>query len=267
MCYAHLPTRAEFYDSEIIGLAFLTILKHILSSGHHARHLIKSIEQCPHEDIVYILSGTIRLWFECVAMHIRNQLTYNASRHTAPLRNIGGQYAQPAIPIDIDETFYDREKSRLFERTSNTDTALFNSIRFATEGARRSAALRRGMLDAGALSLVLVAFVSADYKLPGLIDVSRLRRTRATEVGSGRRENPDLARSRASPIPLNVICEEASTLTVLIHNPTFQQTWTDERFNTRRFLCSLLVDVLLGRREDIDGSYAWTNALFRKILD
>jgi hypothetical protein len=199
-------------------------------------------------------------------MHVRNQLTYDASRHTTALRNVRGNRAATAIPIDIDETFYDREKSRLFERTSNTDTALYNSIRFATEGAHRSAALHRGMLDAGALSLVLVAFVSADYKLPGLIDVSRLRRTRTTEVGSGRRENPDLARSRASPIPSNVICEEASTLTVLIHNPTFRQTWTDERFYTRRFLCSLLVDALLERHEDIDGSYIWTNALFRKIL-
>src|ERR1700685_4011100 len=82
----NVSSRSEFYDSEIVELAFLTILKHVLESGHHARYLIKSIEKCPREGIVCIFAGTIRLWLECLAMQIRD----DTLRHAAPLNNIRG---------------------------------------------------------------------------------------------------------------------------------------------------------------------------------
>lgn len=250
-------TRSEFYDSEIVELAFLTILKHVLESGHHARYLIKSIEKCPREGIVCIFAGTIRLWLECVAMQIRD----DTLRHAAPLNNIRGTRTEVELPIHVDESFYDREKSRLFEKTANTDAALYNIVKFATKSAYCSTTIRCGMLDAGALSLVIVAFINTDFQLPAFIDVSRKRRRKTGQ--SERSENPG---SRTSPIPEDVIRAEAATLTALIHTPTFRQAWRDEEFNIRRYLCSLLVDGLLGRRGEINDRYAWTNALFRKIL-
>jgi len=246
-------TRSEFYDSEIVELAFLTILKHILESGRHARYLIKAIEKCSYKDIVYIFSGTIRLWLECVATH--------TLRHTTPLNNIRG-ITEVEIPIHVDDCFHDREKSRLFEKATGADAALNNIIKFATKAAHCSTTIRRGMLDAGSLSLVIVAFFSADFQLPGLVDVSRKKRKK-TEGQSERGANLG---SVYSPIPSDVIRAEAVTLTALIHTPIFRQTWAAEAFNTRRYLCSLLVDGLLGRRGEMDERYAWTNALFRKIL-
>ena len=146
-----------------------------------------------------------------------------------------------SLPIDVDGSLYDREKSRLFRAASYRDTALSSMLKFSIAAARHSSAARQGMLDAGALALVLTAFVNSDFPLSGLHD--------ALGDGApntcGRKPDALCLYMSTLPISLDMINAQASTLTVLIQSRTFRQGWRVESFNYRRHLCSLLVDSLL----------------------
>ena len=142
-----------------------------------------------------------------------------------------------SLPIVVDGSLYDREKSRLFRAASYRDTALSSMLKFSIAAARHSSAARRGMLDAGALALVLTALVNSDFRLSGLHDA----------LGDGA---PNTCGRRPDALylymsTLDMINAQASTFTVLIQSRTFRQAWRVESFNYRRHLCSLLVDSLL----------------------
>jgi len=190
---------------------------------------------------------------------------YDALGHIGSITAQRGNSSGETVPIDVDENFYHREKGRLFQMALNRNTALYNTIKFATMAARRNTPVRRAMLEAGALSLVLAAFVNADFQIPNLLHASRGKKN-CKEAKLGCRGDSNSISPPTLPIPLKVIHAEASTLTVLIHNTTFRKAWPDESFGDRRYLCSLLVDSLLAGGGDVDHRYAWTRALFQKIL-
>ena len=190
---------------------------------------------------------------------------YDEYLQPAPLRSQPGSTGTFSLPIHIDQSFYSQEKSRLFRRTSNVDIASYNITKFATTAAHHSANIRTGMLNAGALSLVLIAFTNVDFQLVGLMDGSKGNKKKR-EVPSRRGESSQSAHLAALPFPLDAIEAEASTLTILIHTAAFRRSWTDESFDMRRHLCSMFVDSLLEEHGVITGRYVWTRALFTKIL-
>ena len=235
------------------------MLKHILASGDHARHLIKAIVHCCHDDIVHIFSGTLRLWLDCITKQVRVGSMCDAGKHAADWTTRPGESNIAFLPIDDDDSLYDREKSRLFYAASYRDAALYGMLKFSIVVARHSSVARRGMLKAGVLVLVLTAFASADFHLSGLHDAL------APNTCGGK---PDALCMYMStlPISLDTINAQASTLALLIQRPTFRQAWRAESFNNRQRLCSLLVDSLLGTKSETDDIYALTYALCRKIL-
>jgi hypothetical protein len=266
MTLIHLPNSPLFYDFEIVELALLTMLKHILFDGDSAAHLISALAACSMEDTAYICSGIIRLWLDCVGMQIKNEFAYGTSSHHWPFfaKNLEDRLTVGTEPIEADKNFYDREKTRLFEKVSNVDAALYKIIYFFTEAAKTSSVIRRALVDVGALSLVIVAFIASDFLPSNLVDIYGSKGTHngmksAHTTTNGRCHTP-------SQIPLDVILTEAKTLSVLMHDATFRKSWSDKRFNMRRHLSSLLVNALLGDFGQGDDGYAWTRALFRKIL-
>ncbi|KIM86727.1 hypothetical protein PILCRDRAFT_314087 [Piloderma croceum F 1598] len=260
--------RPRFYGSDIVELAFLTMLKLVVLNGDAAEHFMCALGPCSRQIIVHIFSGIFGMWIECI--QVQQQIQHNAGYQSAGYLQIGhksrGDRAPPGIPIDADESFYNREKSRLFEKVANVDMALYNVIIFATNASRWSESVRRAMLDAGALSLVIVAFVNADF-LPSNLVVAGMK-GKEKETGSGCTRNAvDGYYHPSGPIPLSVIQAEAATLSVLMHDATFRGTWHKSQLNIRRRLCSSLVDALLGDFGDRNDKYAWTRSLFRKILN
>lgn len=256
-------TQPQFYDSEIVDLAFLAGLKLILLNGDSAGHLISALGACTLEDVVRISSSIIRLWLECIQVQIQNEMAYGVSSHHRIIKGLDGRLL-PDTPIDVDEDFHDREKARLFQRVSNVDTALYNIILFATDAVQKSPTIRCGMLNAGALSLVIVAFANSDFRPSSLLTPTK--RGKQKGAGVGQIAAIDVNFHAPSPIPLDVIEAEASTLSVLMHDAAFRESWRDKQLYTRRRLCSSFINVLLGDFGKRDDRYAWTRALFRKIL-
>jgi len=247
-------TRFRFYDSEVIKLAFLAMLKHIVLSGDSARHLLNALAESSYEDAVYIFSGVLRLWLECVGMQVQRNLTPESEFSNF----LGGRPCSVVPQVEQEQTSYDREKDRFMRKIVDVDNALLNFIKFATETANESATTRSGLLDAGGLALVLFAFVNPDFKLSGLIDNSA---TTKREAGPGHREA-----SLYQPLSLSAINAEASTLSVLIRSSKFRRTWQGRRFQTRLAHCSSLVYNLLGEDGRTDDRQAVMCALFREIV-
>lgn len=248
-------------------LAFLCMLKHILWSGTSATNLLMSISQEPHEDIVHIFSGIVRLWLECATARLKSELEptdwYTGSQ-SGPWR---AATVAPLVSIDTDDTFFDREKNRIVQKVSNVDSALHNILDFCTHASHQSKVLRRGMLDAGVLSLVLSAFVTADFQISSLTDVfygsDYGKRREKTKSGHARNSSPE--HFFPEPIPLDKVQDEASTLTVLVHRPNFIQNWEIRQFHTRRHICFSLIEGLFAESESLDAKYIWSRALFTKI--
>jgi hypothetical protein len=257
-------TRFPFYDDEIVDIAFLAMLKQILSRGDSTLHLIDAIAQIDPQDIVLVFSGVIRLWLECMQTQINTQFTYGGNL----LIGLWGNEREtpldaPTFSMDVDQNFHDREKKRLLGGASNKSTATYNILKFAATAAHRHNSIQSCMLDAGALSLVVTAFINVDFLASSLINFR-------WEGGKVSRPKPKHAMNinadAHTPIPSDVILDEAATLSTLIHTPSFRHNWDERHFNNRRHLSLLLVDSLLGSNWAKDDNYRWTRAVFRKIL-
>jgi hypothetical protein len=234
------------------------MLKLVLLNGDSAGHFMSALEACSLEDVVRISSGIIQLWLECIQMQVQHASTYGISSNYANFRSFERRLSpQESISANGDENMHNREKTRLFQKVSNADIALYNIIMFATDAARRSPTLRRSMLVAGALSLVVVAFTNADFVPSNLIDAAVKGKQKAGHTG-----NIGSQYSTPSPVPFNVINDEAATLSSLIHHAPFRESWSKKQFNIRRHLCSSLVEVLLGGFGKKDDRHTWTRALF-----
>jgi hypothetical protein len=245
----------EYYDSSIVELAILTMLKHIISSGDSARLLINALVDGTYDETVYIFSGVLRLWLECVSKQVQPNLMVSIELSDF----LSTRQTQPGVPqFETEQTSYDREKERFIRRVIDVDNALHNFIKFATEVADESHTLRSGMLAAGCLALVLFAFANQDFKLPGLLDISGRQ-------GSKKR-NESRRREPFQPLSLSAINTDASTLSDLIRSPKFRRTWQGRRFETRLALCSSLVHTLLKEDGSVNDRYAMTHSLFNKIV-
>jgi len=257
-------TNHQFYDSEIVDLGFLTILRQIVLRGSSAQHLIRIFGRSSHDDTVRIFSGIIHLWLECIEMQVKNDVEARAHRQANIFSVVEQRSVSGSIPKFeiVHKTFYSREKSRIFAQILNLDTALYNVIEFAAATAKRNANVRLGMLDAGCLALVLTAFANADFRLSSLTDAPRMD-GKAKGAKPGHRENSGA--ETLPPYSLTAINAEASTLSVFIHTPKFNKLWQGQRLDTRLSLCSSLVYSLLGR-DEVDEGYEVTRALFRKIV-
>jgi hypothetical protein len=243
------------------------MLKQILSSGGSSLHLIDAIARIDPQDVVLIFSGIIRLWLECIQTQMHNQLTYSTGLHIGLLGNTDVDrditLDATTFSTDINQNFHDRAKKRLFVGASNKYTPSYNILKFAATAARRHHSIRSCMLDAGALSLVVAAFINADFLASRLIDVT-------WKGGKIIMSKPKHAMHKIvhahTPVPSDAILDEATTLSALIHIPSFRNSWDEQHFNDRRYLCSLLVDSLLGSNWGKDDNYRWMRAVFRKIL-
>ena len=258
-----VPTRSSFYDDDIVKLAFLTMLKQIVLSRSSVRHLIHAIQR--GQDTVHIFSGILQLWLECAHIQAVNSAAYGTGSQALFASTGMDRRLGVILPIEIDDNFYNREKARLFEKIAYVDSALYNVIGFATDAARKDSVLRSGLVQAGALSLAIVAFINEDFQASDLIDFAT-KKGRSHDANLTRRANAVHEHLSLPPIPLKVIHDEASTLSVLIHQATFRRFWRDQQLNERRHYCSLLVAALLGDFGKGEDKYAWTRSLFRKIL-
>jgi hypothetical protein len=241
------------------------MLKQILLSEESPTRLVTAITQGSLEDIIRIWSGIIRLWLECIQLQVHNESTFGSwsSSHAIHQINAWEDRLVPETSVEVDENLFLREKTQLFQKVSNSDVALYNIIRFAIDTARTSPTLCCGMLEAGALSLVIVAFINEDFQPSDLINVAT-RKGKQNEMKSRGTANADDQYHTASPIPLDIICAAGSTLSALMQINAFRQSWGGNKFNVRRYRCSLLVDILLNSWE-LDERYTGTWAIFRMI--
>lgn len=255
-----LSLRPEFYDDQIVGLAFLGLLKHTVASADHAHSLIDVVAGGSPEDVRRVFSGLVRLWFECIALHMQSEEDAAASVALDSAEASSNGIVPSAL---VERTVLDREKGRFFKKIYGVDSALFAVIKFTTECASASSTARKAILDAGTLALVLSAFVNRSYKLSSLHDAfGHTGKRRGAK--SPRRDTTDVRPTLESP--LASINAEASTLSVLIRTPKFQENWKASRFAHRVALCAALVDGVFGGDAGRDNQYAVTRALFGKIV-
>jgi len=237
-------------------LALLAIFKQILLDGSTASHLADAISQCLPKDIVLILQVVIRLWLECIKQQVQIQATYahESVRQYDPDERLFHNGTGLGV-LGVKISLYDREKSRLFQMALNTDVALYHMIGFAVMIARRHTAIHSCMLEAGILSLIIVAFTNPDFPASALTGVT------------WKKGKSKLGFSMSPDYPLisgEAIHSEALILSVLMHRAEFRANWHEKQFNNRRYLSSLLVDLLLLADEH---RYMLTRPLFKKILE
>jgi hypothetical protein len=229
------------------------MLKHIVLSGDSARHLINVLAETSYEEVVYIFSAILRLWLECVSIQVQPGFLPESELISSKI--FGGTAVMPQSKRE--KTSYDHEQDHFIGKIADVDSALFNLIKFATEATNESPTMRRGILDAGGLAFVLFAFVSPDFKLPGLVD--GLARQRG-----GVPDNRES--SQYQPLSMDAINSEASTLSVLIRSSKFRQTWQSRRFKTRLALCSSLVYSMLEEDGGMDDRHTVARLIFREII-
>jgi hypothetical protein len=262
--------RQQYYDSEVVDLALLTIFKYIVAGGNVAQHLTVVLRRSPHQDIIHIMSGVVQLWLE-----------YAGSREPSDwaLGHIGlsrdSILSSGAMPLPVKksiETFYDHEKDLFFAKIfrkqtralPHDDTALFSIIRFLTFAAQQSMTIQWSLLDAGALAVVLIAFVDGVPMLSNLLDAFRLRPNDRQSKPRTILESNHIGTSLC--ISLSLISTEASKLLDTIQSPAFQALLQTHVFTKRRRICLSLLDVLLGPGGGVNDVYERLRDVFEEIL-
>ncbi|KIM83814.1 hypothetical protein PILCRDRAFT_6705 [Piloderma croceum F 1598] len=254
-------TNAQFFDAEVVDLAFLVMLKQIVSN--RADLLISVLANGSHESTVRVFSGLIRLWLECIGMQINNEVEDRANDPTTLWSSHGSATALIPKAEAVHKTFCSQEKEAFMMKMVNADTALYHMLRFATETAKQNETVRLGMLDGGSLALVLIAFANVDFRLSGLVAAPRKERL---PKGTKSRLRSNVDAEASPPISLATINAEASALSFFIDSAKFNESWQGQRLDTRLLLCSSLVYSLLGRDKVTDEGYEVTRALFMKIV-
>ena len=242
--------RSEHYEPDTVKTAHLAILKQIVTQGNNQSHLITAIARETCRDIVRIFSGIIRLWL--FQGTILNDADTEGGIQTPPQQRIFCD--SPAKPVPVG--FYQVERSALFREFAGRESPCNNLLEFFIKASQGNSSITRGILDAGGLSLILMAFTSTEFTAPRLTDEVQGKRPLLNLDDPG---YPSTA-----PIPMQVINYDAATLTVLMHSRQFRSYWSDHTFRLRKALCSLLLRRLTSK--PLDTSHAWTRALFLKIL-
>lgn len=242
--------RPQFYDQEIVQIASLAILKHILVSGDAARHLITIIARCTPYRITLIISNIVRLLAEHFTSQTRDLMTGLMGNRNLSTRSI-------ITSID-DASFFGLEKELLFEEVTNARAALPNMLKFATRLAGHGLVAREAMMEAGALALVLFTFSNQDFHAQTLLAYAKQR---------GYDRNGEV-----EAIPLDIINGEAATLASLVSTYSFRQNWSSQAYRARRVACARFLKALFGNVGEQGGSgelgerYRWMRALYSKIV-
>lgn len=165
----------------------------------------------------------------------------------------------PTVPmIEIEQTSFEQEKSALFLRALSSKSALFDVIKFTKKCvlADESSTNRHAILDSGILALVLSAFACKDYRLDSLFKKGQNAR---------KSNSKDATALPGPPIGIALINAEASTLSMLVHNPKFQRNWKEDEFRQRMNACASLMRNLFPEGEQ-EPQYVVTKALFAGII-
>lgn len=202
----------------------LAILKCIIFSGSSSQYLIPALSSASHQDAVNIFSHLVRLWLEYVwtrdyvEMNPRHQ--YHHYNWLGQLL-IGSPFGVSPTPLRV-TNLYASEKSLLFEKIETSqhhafllnDISLHHLIKFVTAAANYSMTIRWGLVDAGVLPLVLLAFVDG---VPSLLFGLHLTLTRYIWGGFSGVEFPD--ELNAAIIPLTLVNAEITKILHLIQAP------------------------------------------------
>lgn len=257
---------------EVVNLALLTIFKYIVAGGNAVQHLTTILTRSSSLDTTRIVSEIVQLWLEY--QHIRGM--YDLPMEQTKLIAFDGDLGQSLLDMShsviavpnpikkIAETFSGHEKSRLFSKilrkqTSalpRNDTALFSIIHFIVFAAKQSMTIQWGLLDGGALAIILIAFVDGVPILSNLLDA--FKRTL---------NDPSTQDAALSCISLASIRIEASKLLNMIQTPPFQALLQTRIFTKRRRTCLPLLDALLGPGGGVDDVYSELRDVFEEILD
>lgn len=228
----------------MVSLAILCILKRVIKSKNGARTFTNVITRGSPDDVHRVFSGIVRLWLESAVEQMEK---------TSDIEAWGG-----SVSALSKTTLLEREKASFFQKMHGRDSVLIAVITFVADGAAamNTAGSRQAMAEAGVLALVLSAFVCKDFKLETLMEPTR----RAKAI---HRETRDASMIPApSPMAINT---EASTLSVLMHNASFQRNWQGSSFAQRIGVCATLVNSLFPVA-DTGDQYTITRALFLRIV-
>ncbi|KAF7983691.1 hypothetical protein HWV62_19609 [Athelia sp. TMB] len=259
-------TRSESYDDEMVALSTLVILKRVIITSDHAQAFLKVITRGSQEDVHRVFSGIVWVWLECTAEQLQkiNQMADNRNGGAMAIPFDKKTGVVPVVSESNQRSLLDREKAAFFQKVHGLDSALFSVITFTANCAASmgNASTRQAIVDAGVLALVLTAFVCADYKLGTLIEP--MRQAEASKARPSGNNNQD-ASVIPTPTPASINAE-ASTLSVLVHNPSFQRNWQKSKFTQRINVCAGLVTSLFPATET-GGQDAVTRGLFARIVD
>jgi hypothetical protein len=247
----------------------LTIFKRIVAGGSVAQYLAVVIGRASCHDIADIAFGVMQLWLEYANTRGPSDSAFEHGGFCEKFDMLGNTVitlvaSMPPNQIEaLDETFYGHEKSLLFSKISSkqtstlphNNTALSNIVRFFTFAAQQSMTLQWGLLDAGALAVVLVAFVDG---VPMLSDLLVAFRYPANDHRSKQKG--------ISCISLSLIRTEASKLLDTIQTPAFRALLQTQIFAKRRRICLSLLDALLGSGGGVDDVYTELRNVFEEIL-
>lgn len=268
-------SRSQFYDPTIKELAILAIFKSIIHNGNRAQALFSVFATASHPDVAHIWSRIILLWIEFVQTRDRVEMPQQTGilqvAHTAnrPAKKIENSFLAPSL-------LYNNEKSLLFRKIEViqrrvlplNDRPLHHILEFIAATAQHSMTVRWGLLDAGILALVLVAFVDGvPSLLCGVLNAwkpQQLRHDPNQSPAYGVNMTPP--DTNTMPISLDLINAEASKLLLLCQAPPVQALFQSEIFTKRRKLCSSLVDILLGHSHGWDDTYAETRYFITQIF-
>lgn len=241
----------------------------MVAGGTTARQLVTVLTRSSCDDIKYIASSIIQLWLEYAA--VRDQSVGYVHEPTGFLDTNGSLVASysnvlPNPSAKVDSTFYGEEKTRLFSGIEakqscilpRNDRSLLKIVHFFTQAAQQSITARWGLVEAGTLSLALMAFVDG---VPILSDLFDTFRRPITGPKSKRQE----AKSRF--IPLDSINSEACSLLDTIQTPAFQAVLRHEMFSKRKRMCRSLLDAILGRYGCLDDEYSEIRMVLDDILE
>lgn len=185
------------------------------------------------------------------------------------------QYAQS---IEINKSFYDRERALLFCKIKTIqcralppdDRPLHNVMGFAMTIAKHSLISRWGILDAGILVFVPLAAVDGlEPLLSPLLDALGMhtnRDTRSSQKNPHSRTETSACDLNPPAFPFAAVRSAASKLLSLIQGPMFQELLHSEIFITRRSICLALVHTFLGNGYGILDIYSEIRAVFTQIL-
>jgi hypothetical protein len=249
-------------------LALLTIFKYIVAGGNAAvQHLTAILTRSSSLDAAHIMSEILQLWLQYVDMREAHELLVEQTR----LVTFNGDWVQSLNSFDpvlhsaplLEETVCCHKKSLFFSKILKkqpsihpfNDTALSSIIHFIIFAAKQSITLQRGLLDAGALAVVLIAFVDGVPILSNLLDTFK-------HLPSDRQSKHNVT----SYISLSSIRTEASKLLDMIQTPAFQVLLKTRIFTKRRRICLPLLDALLGLGGGVDDEYSDLRDILIDIL-